>query len=122
MLLGDPQLDQLTQVFRLGLLHSQPGVDRVELDQGLARLDAVADVMMNLDDPAAAFRAQGHLLPAPQGADDLDGPLDRPVLEGATVTGTTLGAADPLGRWHPSPSCPQPDAAASEHGPAQQCP
>ena len=80
--LGDPQLDELAQVFRLGLLHSQPGVDRVELDQGLAWLDPVADIMIDLDDPAAAFRAECHLLPAPQRADDLDGPLDRPVLEG----------------------------------------
>ena len=66
LLLGDPQLDELTQVFRLGLLHAQPGVDRVELDQGLARLDPVADVVMDLDDPAGALRAQRS--PAPSRA------------------------------------------------------
>ena len=64
LLLGDAQLDQLAQVFRLGLLHAQPGVDRVELDQGLARLDPVADVVMNLDDPAGSFRAQRSLAPS----------------------------------------------------------
>ena len=64
--LGDSQLDELTQVLRLGLLHAQLGIDRVELDQGLTRLDPVADVVMNLDDPAGPFRAQRS--PAPSHA------------------------------------------------------
>ena len=65
--LGDPQLDQLTQVSRFGLLHAQPGVDRVELDQGLAGLSPVADVVIDLEDPAAAFRAERSPAPSPAG-------------------------------------------------------
>ena len=64
--LGDSQLDQLTQVSRFGLLHAQLGIDRVELDQGLTGLDPVADVVMDLDDPAGSLGPNGHLLPAPQ--------------------------------------------------------
>ena len=63
---GDSQLDQLTQVLRLGLLHAQLGIDRVEVDQGLTGLDPVADVVMDLDDPAGPLGPHGHLLPATQ--------------------------------------------------------
>ncbi len=61
-----PSLTSSPRYLRLGLLHAQLGIDRVELDQRLTRLDSVADVVMDLDDPAAPFGPDRHLLPAPQ--------------------------------------------------------
>ena len=83
LLLGDAQLDQLTQVFRLRLVVGELGVHRFELDQRLSRPDVVTHVVQDLGDPSGPLGADGDLLPPAQGADDIDGPLDGSPLEGA---------------------------------------
>ena len=78
LLLGDAELDQLAQVLGFGLFDAELGVDRVEVDQGIARLDPVANVVMDLDDAAGPLATRRSLASQPRRrADDVNRPLDR---------------------------------------------
>ena len=74
-------LGQLGQELLLGLVDGEVGVVGLELDEQLAGLDAVADVVADPGDPADLLGADGDLVPPLERADGVDGPLDRPELD-----------------------------------------
>ncbi len=57
-------LRQLGLQLALGLFDREVGVDRVELDEQLARLDPIAHIMMDLEDASLALAADSDVLPS----------------------------------------------------------
>ena len=92
------QLDQLSQVSRLGLVAGQLGVDRLELDERLTRPDAVSHVVQHPGHASRSLGADGHLLPAAQAANHVDRPLDGAVFQGRHGDGHGFRRGRPLGR------------------------
>ena len=89
-----PELGQLGNQSLLSLANGQVGIDRLELDQRLARLDPISHVVQHAND-AARF-----LAPTLTSSQPLSVPTRSTVVStsffsaGATVTGTTLGPVD----------------------------
>jgi hypothetical protein len=77
----DADLGELGDELLLRLFDGEVGVGRLELDQDLAGLNAVADVMPDGEHAANLLGPDGHLVPPLERADDVDGPLERPLLD-----------------------------------------